>query len=152
VRLADAKPMHLGHAARADGAWRLYLFADRGGSALRALCDHLAATLPRFTPEGADPDAVVDVRAVFPQHHHDVAVTDLPTVLRPRKGRFGLVDHEKAFCPDHAAGDVFDLRGVDRDTGCVVVVRPDQYVAHVVGLGDHDALDAFLAGVLVEAS
>ena len=29
VRLADAKPVHLGHAARADGAWRLYVFADR---------------------------------------------------------------------------------------------------------------------------
>ena len=29
VRLADAKPVHLGHAARADGAWRIYVFADR---------------------------------------------------------------------------------------------------------------------------
>jgi phenol 2-monooxygenase len=149
VRLADARPMHLGHAARADGAWRLYLFADRDGVALRALCDHLAVTLPRWTPDGADPDAVVDVRAVLPQHHHDVEVTALPPVLRPRKGRFGLVDHEKVFCPD-PADDVFDLRGVDRDTGAVVVVRPDQYVAHVLALHDHDALDAFLGGVLLE--
>src|SRR5205085_3344713 len=37
VRLADAKPVHLGHAARADGAWRLYVFADRGGVRARAL-------------------------------------------------------------------------------------------------------------------
>lgn len=29
IRLADAKPMRLGHAARADGAWRRYSFADR---------------------------------------------------------------------------------------------------------------------------
>ena len=29
IRLADAKPIHLGHVARADGAWRLYVFADR---------------------------------------------------------------------------------------------------------------------------
>ena len=150
VRLADARPMHLGHAARADGAWRLYLFADRDGSALRALCDHLAAALPRFTPEGADPDAVVDLRAVLGQHHHDVAVTDLPPVLRPRKGRFGLVDHEKVFCPDPDAEDVFGLRGVDRDTGAVVVVRPDQYVAHVLDPRDHAGLDAFLGGVLRE--
>ena len=150
MRLADAKPMHLGHAARADGAWRLYLFADRDHSALRALCDHLATTLARVTPADADPDAVVDVRAVFPQHHHDLAVTDLPPVLRPRKGRFGLVDHEKVFCPDPVAADVFDSRGVDRDTGAVVVVRPDQYVAHVLDPRDHDALDAFLDGVLLE--
>ena len=32
IRLADAKRMHLGHAARADGAWRLYLFGDARGS------------------------------------------------------------------------------------------------------------------------
>src|SRR5262249_53451132 len=29
LQLADAKPVHLGHAAKADGAWRLYVFADR---------------------------------------------------------------------------------------------------------------------------
>ena len=29
IRLADAKPMQLGHVARADGAWRVYVFADR---------------------------------------------------------------------------------------------------------------------------
>ncbi len=62
--------------------------------------------------------------------------------LRPRKDRFGLVDHEKTFRPDPAGEDVFDLRGVDRDSGAVVVVRPDQYVAHVLDLHDHEALEA----------
>ena len=33
VRLADAKPVHLGHGARADGAWRIYIFADRNDPA-----------------------------------------------------------------------------------------------------------------------
>src|SRR3954469_14051991 len=63
-RLADAKPVQLGHAARADGAWRLYVFADRAGpespsSRARALCDFLASEkspLVRHTPHGADPD------------------------------------------------------------------------------------------------
>ena len=71
-------------------------------------------------------------------------------MLRPRKGRFGLIDQEKVFCPDPKAGDLFELRGINRDSGCVVVVRPDQYVAHVLGLHDHDALDAFLGRVLLE--
>ena len=161
VRLADAKPMHLGHVARADGAWRLYLFADRDrdgadpAGALARLCDHLASkTGPvcRHTPSEVDPDAVVDVRAVFQQHHHGLEPTDLPAVLRPRKGRFGLVDHEKAFCPAATGSDVFDLRGIERDTGAMVLVRPDQYVAHVLPLDDHDGLDAFLAGVLVDVA
>ena len=31
VRVADAKPMQLGHAARADAAWRVYVFGDASG-------------------------------------------------------------------------------------------------------------------------
>ena len=52
----------------------------------------------------------------------------MPPVLLPRKGKFGLIDYEKMFCPDPKADDIFDLRGVNRETGCMVVVRPDQYV------------------------
>ena len=33
IRLADAKPIQLGHVARADGRWRLYAFADSAGPA-----------------------------------------------------------------------------------------------------------------------
>jgi phenol 2-monooxygenase (NADPH) len=153
VRVADGKPVHLGHAARADGAWRLYVFADRNASHLRELCEFLesdTSPITRFTPAGADPDSVIDVRAIFQQRHRDVAVDALPSVLLPRKGRFGLVDYEKTFSPA-PAGDVFDLRGINRDTGCIVVVRPDQYVAHVLPLHGHDALVDFFAGILVDA-
>jgi phenol 2-monooxygenase len=159
IRLADARPVHLGHVARADGAWRLYVFADRAeptspDSRVRALCEFLASDaspIARSTPKGADPDSVIDVRAVFQQGHRDVGVDALPPVLLPRKGRLGLVDYEKAFCPDPGRGDVFDLRGVDRDRGCIVVVRPDQYVAHVLPLDAHEALVDFFAGILIDA-
>jgi phenol 2-monooxygenase len=159
VRLADAKPVQLGHVARADGAWRLYVFADRPGPAsadsrARALCDFLASDaspIARHTPGGADPDSVLDVRAVFQQGHRDLAVEELPPVLLPRKGRFGLIDHEKAFSPDPAAGDIFGLRGIDRDQGCMVLVRPDQYVAHVLPLDGHQELADLLSGVLLDA-
>jgi phenol 2-monooxygenase len=160
IRLADAKPMHLGHVARADGAWRLYLFADRPDPAspdsrARQLCDFLASDkspIIRCTPAGAEPDSVIDVRAVFQQGHRDLAVSSVPAVLLPRKGRFGLTDYEKAFCPDPAAGDVFDLRGIDRESGCLVVVRPDQYVAHVLPLDATGDLASFFAGILFGAA
>jgi phenol 2-monooxygenase len=153
VRLADAKQVQLGHVARADGAWRLYLFADRDGSGFGQLCEFLASEkspLARFTPAGADPDSVIDVRAVFQQGHRDLDVGRLPAVLLPRKGSFGLVDHEKAFCPDTKDGDIFDLRGIDRASGCMVLVRPDQYVAQVLPLDGDEKLTEFLAGVLVD--
>jgi phenol 2-monooxygenase len=153
VRLADARPVQLGHVARADGAWRLYLFADRAGSRARELCEFLASEkspITRFTPADAEPDAVIDVRAVFQQGYRELPVESMPPVLRPRKGRFALVDQEKVFCPDPTADDVFDERGIDRDAGCLVVVRPDQFVAHVLPLDAHDELTDFLGRSLVE--
>jgi phenol 2-monooxygenase len=159
IRMADAKPVELGHGARADGAWRLYIFSDNRGptetdSRLRALCDLLesdASPLARFTPAGADPDSVIDVRAVFQQSHHDLDLTEMPRVLLPRKGRFSLVDHEKIFCPDPTQEDIFDLRGVDRQAGCMVLVRPDQYVSQVLPLDSYDSLVEFLSQVMLDA-
>ena len=159
VRLADAKPVHLGHVARADGAWRVYIFADRSDptgrhSHFRELCEFLgsdASPIQRFTPAGAAPDFVIDVRAIFQQRHRDLAVDKMPSVLLPKKGKFGLIDYEKMFCVDPKAGDIFDLRGVNCQTGCMVVVRPDQYVSHVLPLHGHEALTDFFAGILIDA-
>jgi phenol 2-monooxygenase (NADPH) len=94
---------------------------------------------------------VIDVRAIFQQGHRDLAVDEVPSVLLPRKGKFGLVDYEKMFCPDPDADDIFELRQVDRETGCTVVVRPDQYVSHVLPLDEHEALADFFAGILIDA-
>jgi phenol 2-monooxygenase (NADPH) len=160
VRLADAKPVHLGHVARADGAWRVYVFADHNDPAdaisrARGLCEFLASEVSpirRFTPAGADPDSVIDVRAIFQQGHRELTVDEMPSVLLPRKGRFGLIDYEKMFCPDPNADDIFGLRGVNRASGCMVVVRPDQYVAHVLPLNGHAALGDFFASILVDAA
>jgi len=68
----------------------------------------------------------------------------------PRKGRFGLIDYEKMFCPDPTAGHIFDLRGVNREAGCIVVVRPDQYVSHVLPLDAHAELTGFFARILID--
>ena len=155
VRLADAKPVQLGHAARADGAWRIYAFADASGERLRALMDFLAESpkspLRRFTPQGADIDRVIDVRAIFQQGHRDLKVDQLPSMLLPRKGRFGIIDYEKAYCPDLKHGpDIFVLRGIDRGLGAMVVVRPDQYVANILPLDAHEGLAAFFGGFLID--
>jgi phenol 2-monooxygenase len=95
---------------------------------------------------------VIDVRAVFQQGHRELAVDAMPPVLLPRKGRFGLIDYEKVFCPDPRTGDVFEMRGVNRDEGCMIVVRPDQYVSHVLPLHAHTALTDFFAGILINAA
>lgn len=103
----------------------------------------------RYTPAGHDVDSVIDVRAVCQQYHRDLAVDAMPPLLLPRKGRLGLVDYEKIFCPDlHHGPDIFDSRGIDRANGCIIVVRPDQHVAHVLPLAAHERLSAFFASFM----
>ncbi|MCS5733866.1 FAD-binding monooxygenase [Herbiconiux daphne] len=159
VRVADANPVQLGHHHRADGRWRLYAFPGAGAGTADGdpVFEHWAdwlATSPQspvvtFTPAGSDLDALFDVKVVYPQAHVDVDITAVPPIFLPRTGPFGLIDYEKVYAA--APGDdVFDLRGVDRDSGCVVVVRPDQYVAHVLPFTATDELARFFAGALLE--
>jgi len=161
VRLIDAKPMQLGHASGADGAWRIYAFADSRNpqdpaSRFSALCKFLdtdKSPIKRFTPGGDDIDSVIDLRAIFQQGHRDLAVNEMPRILLPSKGRLALTDYEKMFCPDlKASTDIFEMRGIDRAQGCMVVVRPDQYVAHVLPLHGFDALTEFFAAFMIEAA
>jgi phenol 2-monooxygenase len=161
IRLADAKPVHLGHVAKADGRFRIFVFAGRGdpeaaNAPVRSLCDFLSESskspVKRYTPASADIDSVIDVRAVFQQAHSELAIEAMPPLLLPPKGRYGLRDYEKMFCPDLKGGhDIFAMRGIDRDKGCVVVVRPDQYVAHVLPLDGLAALAAYFDGFMLRA-
>jgi phenol 2-monooxygenase len=158
VRVADENPVHLGHHARADGRWRLYAFADPAApgrtSALTAWANWLASApdspVVTHTPPGNDLDSVFDVKVVFQQPYTDLDIRAVPSVFLPRTGEFQLIDYEKVYAadPEH---DIFDLRGVDRASGCVVVVRPDQYVAHVIPLTATGELSAFFAANLLPA-
>ncbi len=153
VRVADAKPVQLGHMAQADGRWRLYVFAsetDKGEpmAGVSNLADWIEnnadSPVVKYTPAGHDLDAFLDVRVVFQQTFELIAHEDLPPLLRPSKGRFGLCDYEKVFGVDHKeAGDIFEMRGIDRQMGCMVLVRPDQYVSLVLPLGGGDELAQF---------
>lgn len=155
VRLSDAKRVHLGHDVhRADGRWRLYAFADavdprNRASRLNKLMDFLAgenSPVAKYTPTGWDVDSVFDVRAIMQQLHLELDWVEMHDFLRPRTGSLGLVDYGKVFCPvADVDQDIFDLRRIDRGSGALVVVRPDQYVALTLPMDGHDELDEFFA-------
>ena len=153
VRVCDAKPMHLGHVAQADGRWRLYAFAgindqDQRNRGLHALCEFLASAphspVRKYTPRHADLDSVFDLRAIFQQPSSTIRLEDTHALLRPQKGRYQLRDLEKVFAADpQPQGDIFELRGIHRAAGALVIVRPDQYVAHVLPLDAYDEIAQF---------
>jgi phenol 2-monooxygenase len=158
VRLSDAKQMQLGHVAQADARWRIYAFAGAGdvgqaGAPMAQLAEWLEknpqSPVVKHTRKGEDIDAIIDVRAVFQPTFDQLNYGDMPSLFKPHTGKLGLQDHEKVFCTDHkGAGNIYDMRGIDRQQGCMIVVRPDQYVAHVLPLNATGELAAFFAGVL----
>jgi phenol 2-monooxygenase len=159
VRVSDATPMHLGHHARADGRWRIYVFAgpDRPGVAspvsdFAEWLEHAPdSPVLAHTPAGADLDAWFDAKVIYQQRFDAVDLRHVPTVFLPKTGALGLVDYQKVYAagpgPDGTGEDIFEVRGIDR-AGAIVVVRPDQYVAHVLPLSATEALAAFFKPIL----
>ncbi len=153
VRVCDTNPVHLGHQAKADGRWRIYVFADQALPGTGSLTDRFAqwvANSPESPlaamPSGADPDAWFDVKVIYQQGHAEVDINAVPAVFKPQVGPFKLTDYEKVYATDPAA-DIFELRGLDR-SGVVVLVRPDQYVANVLPLTATAELGEFFAPLL----
>ncbi|PFG20408.1 FAD-dependent monooxygenase [Serinibacter salmoneus] len=157
VRVCDGNAIHLGHHARADGRWRLYAFADAAPagaeSALAAWARAMSrpeSALRRFTPQGADVDAILDVKVIYQQGYEEVDLGAVPELFLPRTGPLALTDWEKVYAAAPNAwshADIFAERGIDR-SGVVVVVRPDQYVAAILPLTATEELEAFLGQFL----
>ncbi|MGO2745442.1 FAD-dependent monooxygenase [Microbacterium sp.] len=153
VRVCDGNAVHLGHHARADGRWRVYVFADAGGSRVGEWASVAGPVLAGFTPSDADADAIFDVKAIYQDAYEDIDILSVPKLFLPKSGPLRLTDWEKVYtaapntwCKD----DIFAEREVSRD-GVVVVVRPDQYVAAVLPLDATAELESFLKGAFLPA-
>jgi phenol 2-monooxygenase len=152
-RVCDTNPMQLGHHAKADGRWRIYVFADAAQAGAEGPVADFAEWIANApdsplaaTPSNLDRDAWFDVKVIYQQDHTNVDINAVPAAFKPTVGPFKLTYLEKVFGAD-PANDIFELRGLSRD-GVVVVVRPDQYVANVLPLSATAELAAFFAPLL----
>ena len=149
TRVADGRVQHLGHLVKADGRWRIFLFGGaqdptQATSDAYQFVDFLAndraSPVQKYTPKGSDIDSVFDTYAIFQQG--DLSMPDLPDYLWPAKGKYGLTDYEKVF-HNQDANDIYSARHINKEDGCVVIVRPDQHVGAILPVTDHKALAAF---------
>ncbi|GAA1139449.1 FAD-binding monooxygenase [Nesterenkonia lutea] len=155
-RVSDGNPLHLGHLATADGRWRIYAFADSPAAGedsqlsswARWLHEDPHSPVRRCTPTGSDEDTLFDIKVIYQQPHTEMEVNDAPRAFLPTVGPFGLTARDRVF-GTHPERDIFTERGISRD-GCVVVVRPDQYVAHVLPLSDTAGLADFFEPIFLD--
>ncbi|MFZ3454260.1 FAD-binding monooxygenase [Arthrobacter sp. 7Tela_A1] len=153
LRVCDTNPVQLGHQAKADGRWRIYVFADAAAAGMPSPATELAQWLQNAPesplaaqPADGDGDAWFDVKVIYQQDHTGVDLGAVPAVFKPQVGPFKLNDLTKVYGTDPEA-DIFEQRGLDRG-GVVVVVRPDQYVANVLPLTATAELAEFFAPLL----
>jgi phenol 2-monooxygenase len=161
ISQADARPWHFQELLRSNGTWRVVLFAGDIAIPERrremfSLSECLAGSksfLCRFTPPKAKYDSVIEVLTVHAGSRTDYTIFDFPEVLRPYDELDGW-DYHKIFADNDSYhegnGHLYENFGIDPRTGCVVVLRPDQYVSYVGPVDDYKSLDAFFASFMVE--
>jgi hypothetical protein len=149
--------MELGHAIEVGHRWTLFAFAPEVAagdttSTMWSLLDKLQndpeSPIKRSINAGHDPDNLLDLRAIYQQGFRDIYWESLHPALRPAKGKYGLTDYEKVFSTDGTGNpDIYDLRGIDRAQGVLILVRPDQYISQILPLSQTDVLFSHLNSV-----
>ena len=159
---SDARPWHLASFLKADGRFRIILFAGdvtipSQHQRLQAFVDALAAPtgpIRRVTPSDAAINAVIHILTVHAAPRTAVDIFSFPELLRPFDPQRGW-DYDAIFVDDESYheghGEVYKNFGIRREEGCVVVTRPDQHVAYIGSLDDAEDVARYFEGVLLPA-
>ncbi|KAK8138115.1 hypothetical protein PG984_001495 [Apiospora sp. TS-2023a] len=160
---SDARPWQFQKRLPADGRFRVVLFAGdvhhaQQKARVEAFCAKLDApsSFLHRTVGGDGGDglhSVVEILTIHSAKRWDTELLrDFPEVLHPFRRATGW-SYDKVYVDDvsyhEGFGDAYKNYGVDKERGCVVIVRPDQYVAWVGDLEDFDKVQAYFEGCLV---
>ena len=158
---ADARPWHVQELLKSNGRWRLVIFAGNvsspsQNSVIQKLGERLGSPtsfLKRFTPASKRYDSVIEVLTVHSASRQKTTIFDFPEVFRPWSDVDGW-DYWKIFVDDESYheghGRAYENYGVDKETGCAVILRPDQYVSWVGEVEDYEAMKNFFKGFMIE--
>jgi len=157
---SDARPSHFQELLKSNGRWRVVVFAGDISKAQQldkivSLGQALAKSdsfLQRFTPSKGRYDSVFELLTVHSAPRQKVTIFDLPEVFHPYDESDGW-DYWKIFVDDQSYheghGQIYQNCGIDRDQGCAVILRPDQYVSYVGPVDDYRAMDAFFSSFMI---
>ncbi|USP74685.1 hypothetical protein yc1106_01959 [Curvularia clavata] len=152
---SDGRAWEFQQKLKSDGRFRIIVFAgnvvnseQRGR--LKAFCERLTSSTllaPRLIKD-------IEVLTLHSSKRTEVELLrDFPDVLHPFDAKTGW-DYDSVYVDDgnyhEAFADAYKRYGVDREKGCVVVARPDQYVGYIDTL-DADGLEGvemYFAGIL----
>ncbi|KAH7062968.1 FAD binding domain-containing protein [Paraphoma chrysanthemicola] len=153
---SDARPWHFQQKLRSDGRFRLIVFAGHVVNAhqqarLRVFCQHLSASsflAPHLYKN-------IDILTVHASRRTDAELLrDFPDVLHPFDAKTGW-DYDSVYVDDESYHegfeDAYNGYGVSRESGCVVVTRPDQYVGYIDSLDEEGwiGVETYFKGIFL---
>jgi len=158
---AEANIVHAHTLLPSDGHWRLLILpGDISNSSqmsrLHELASYLASPssfVHTFTPTHAQIDSIVEVLTIHAAPRYKVELFDLPEILHPFDAKLGY-DYWKVFSNNNQGeegnfDDAYEQWGVNKDMGCVAVIRPDQHVAYLCELEGARQLESYFSQILL---
>lgn len=147
VNQSDARLWHLASWLKADGRFRLILFAGDVSEAsqmqrVRRFADKVekpTSLLRQYTRKGKAVMSAIDILTVHSASREQIELFDFPDLLHPFDSEIGWA-YDKIFANEgyyHGKHeDAYLGYGVDKREGCLVLVRPDQHVGWIGKLED----------------
>jgi phenol 2-monooxygenase len=152
----DARAWQFQQKLKSDGRFRIIVFAGNvvnpeQSARLQVFCKHLTSSsllAPRLVKD-------IDVLTLHSAKRTEVELLrDFPDVLHPFDTKTGW-DYDSVYVDDESFrdgyGDAYKGYGVDGETGCVVVTRPDQYVGYIDALDEEGVkgVEDYFKGIFV---
>lgn len=172
---SDATPRQTGDLLTASGSWRLFVFAGDviQPPIMKRLHDvadkleaptsiiHKCVTTPAINLGTIGSASVLQPILIHSSPRKRVEFLEMPKLFYERFVHTNInssdsvkkeYDYYRIFADDesyhHGHGKAYETYGIDQETGRLVVVRPDQYVSWMGKLGDVEALETFLKGIM----
>ena len=143
-RHMNGEPISFGKCFPSDGRYRVVVFAGNISepeqlrrvenlSKVLSLSEYLAQ---RLDSRGITPQDVFDILIVHSANRDDLEVTDLPPLLLKNSDGFDHVFVDNNQSRTWTLTDAYSKYGINRERGCVVLVRPDRHVTYIGELED----------------
>ncbi|KAK5072816.1 hypothetical protein LTR64_000777 [Lithohypha guttulata] len=166
VRLSDSKTFHFQSLAKSDGRWRLMMFAGNVDdtetfSKLSRLGEILATSKGpsrAITPHDLPIDSILEYLVVLEGDRSKVEFDQIHSTFKPTMQHLPIQNLHKIFCDDESwnwgHGHAYQTFGIDPKLGCMVLVRPDQYVSAVLSLHEDEVpkISAFFTSFMRPAT
>jgi hypothetical protein len=155
INQSDGRAWEFQQKLRSDGRFRIIVFAGnvtnpKQNARLRSFCQELSSSSV-LTPHLIKN---VDVLTLHSSKRKEVELLrDFPDILHPFDAKTGW-DYDSVYADDanpfEGFGNAYKGYGVDRETGCVVVTRPDQYVGYIDTVDEEGfkGIEIYFKGIL----